>query len=255
MTEWFLEYEIVKDRPGLLGDLATLLGMLSINIKMINGIDDRRRCMLLTTDNHDQIERFREISKRIDHMTVTKLKEPSLREKLAIRHGHYISKSEEEQMMFRFVRAEVGLLVDFMAELFKKEGHLLIGMRGMPRVGKTESIIAASVCANKRWTFVSSTLLRKTMRSKMSANECSSEFIYIIDGIVSTMRSTKKHRELVDELMKLSVVKVIEHPDIFVREMNYSLDDFDIIIELRNDKSEEITLDIIESGFSSFDIS
>ncbi len=36
-----------------------------------------------------------------------------------------------------------------MAEIMKKEGHKLIGIRGMPRVGKTESIVAASVCANK----------------------------------------------------------------------------------------------------------
>src|SRR5690606_2271955 len=157
-----------------------------------------------------------------------------------IRHGHYIAKAENEQVTFQFVRAEVGLLVDFMAELFKKEGHLVVGMRGMPRVGKTESIVAASVCANKRWTFVSSTLLRQTMRSKLSDDERSSDFIYIIDGIVSSMRSTEKHKILVEEIMKLPVVKVIEHPDIFVREMDYSLDDFDIIIELRNDESEKI---------------
>ena len=47
-----------------------------------------------------------------------------------------------------------------MAELFKQEGHKLIGIRGMPRVGKTESVVAASVCANKRWLFVSSTLVK-----------------------------------------------------------------------------------------------
>ena len=36
-------------------------------------------------------------------------------------------------------REEIGLLVDFMSEIFKEEGHKLIGIRGMPRVGKTES--------------------------------------------------------------------------------------------------------------------
>ena len=30
--EWYLEYEIQKNRPGLLGDISSLLGMLSINI-------------------------------------------------------------------------------------------------------------------------------------------------------------------------------------------------------------------------------
>ncbi|MGZ4113376.1 MAG: DUF3388 domain-containing protein, partial [Tumebacillaceae bacterium] len=29
LEEWYLEYHIHKDRPGLLGDIASLLGMLS----------------------------------------------------------------------------------------------------------------------------------------------------------------------------------------------------------------------------------
>ena len=36
---WYLEYEIIINRPGLLGDISSLLGMLSINIVTINGID------------------------------------------------------------------------------------------------------------------------------------------------------------------------------------------------------------------------
>lgn len=47
----------------------------------------------------------------------------------------------DDKKTFRFVRDELGLLVDFMAEIMKKEGHKLIGIRGMPRVGKTESIV------------------------------------------------------------------------------------------------------------------
>ena len=39
-------------------------------------------------------------------------------------------------------REDLGLLVDFLAGLFKEEGHKLIGIRGMPRVDKTESIVA-----------------------------------------------------------------------------------------------------------------
>ena len=50
-----------------------------------------------------------------------------------------------------------------MAELFKEEGHKLISIRGMPRVGKTESIVAGSVCAHKRWLFISSTLIKQTV--------------------------------------------------------------------------------------------
>lgn len=41
--EWYLEYQIQKNRPGLLGDISSLLGMLSINIVTINGVDDIRR--------------------------------------------------------------------------------------------------------------------------------------------------------------------------------------------------------------------
>ena len=44
--EWYLEYEITIDRPGLLGDISSLLGMLSINIVSINGIVDGRRGLI-----------------------------------------------------------------------------------------------------------------------------------------------------------------------------------------------------------------
>ena len=37
--EWYLEYEIMINRPGLLGDISSLLGMLSINIVTINGVE------------------------------------------------------------------------------------------------------------------------------------------------------------------------------------------------------------------------
>ena len=255
MKVWYLEYQIHKNRPGLLGDIASLLGMLSINIITINGVEDRRRGMLIRSQSDDQIERFRTILETIENITVLKLREPKLRDLLAVRHGRYIERDEDDKKTFRFVRSELGILVDFMAELFKKEGHIVIGIRGMPRVGKTESIVAASVCANKRWSFISSTLLRQTIRSQLTEDELAENFIYIVDGIVSTMRATEKHRILLDELMQLPAVKVIEHPDIFVRETEYTLDDFNYIIELRNDESEEITYDVIESGFSSFDIS
>ena len=34
----------------------------------------------------------------------------------------------------------------------------------MPRVGKTESIVAGSVCAHKRWLFISSTLITNSKK-------------------------------------------------------------------------------------------
>lgn len=49
---------------------------------------------------------------------------------------------------------ELGLFVDFMVEIMKKEGYKLIGICGMFCVGKIEFIVVVSVCVNKRWLFV-----------------------------------------------------------------------------------------------------
>ncbi|MFC7392611.1 DUF3388 domain-containing protein [Scopulibacillus cellulosilyticus] len=252
--EWYLEYEIHRNRPGLLGDIASLLGMLGINIVTINGVDNERRGMLLRTEDDAQIERLIAIVKTMDNINVTKLREPKLSDRLAVRHGRYIERDADDKKTFRFVRDELGLLVDFMAELFKKEGHKLIGIRGMPRVGKSESIVASSVCANKRWLFISSTLLRQTVRSQLAEDEFSDEHIFVIDGIVSTKRSSDRHWELLRQVMRMPVTKVVEHPDVFVQGTEYCLDDFDYIIELRNNRDEEITYDVVEEDeMSPFD--
>src|SRR5690625_7493702 len=79
-------------------------------------------------------------------------------------HVRYIINYIDDHKTIRFIRDELCILVDFIAELYKSDGHKLIGMRGMPRVGKTESIVAASVCANKRWLFLSSTLIKQHVR-------------------------------------------------------------------------------------------
>ncbi|PGZ96870.1 hypothetical protein COE51_15935 [Bacillus pseudomycoides] len=260
MIEWYFEYEIHKNRPGLLGDVSSLIGMLGINIITINGVDNARRGLLLMCDNQEQISRLESILNTMDNITVTKYRSPKLRDRLAVRHGRYIQRDADDKKTFRFVRDELGLLVDFMAELMKKEGHKLIGIRGMPRVGKTESIVAASVCANKRWLFVSSTLIKQTVRSQLIEDEYNDNNIFILDGIVSTKRANERHWQLVREIMRLPATKVVEHPDIFVSQSEYTLDDFDYIIELRNDYDEEIQynlVDEIEQGnqnnFSMFD--
>lgn len=260
MIEWYFEYEIHKNRPGLLGDVSSLIGMLGINIVTINGVDNARRGLLLMCDNQEQISRLESILNTMDNITVTKYRSPKLRDKLAVRHGRYIQRDADDKKTFRFVRDELGLLVDFMAEIMKKEGHKLIGIRGMPRVGKTESIVAASVCANKRWLFVSSTLIKQTVRSQLIEDEYSDDNIFILDGIVSTKRANERHWQLVREIMRLPATKVVEHPDVFVSQSEYTLDDFDYIIELRNDYDEEIQynlVDEIEQGtqnnFSMFD--
>jgi len=259
-TEWYLEYELQYNRPGLLGDISSLLGMLAINIITINGVGKAKRGMLLTAKEDKQITRLKTILETMDTIELIKLRKPKLRDKLAVRHGRYIHRDDDDRKTVRFVRDELGLLVDFMAELYKSDGHKLIGVRGMPRVGKTESVVAASVCANKRWLFVSSTLLKQTVRSQLIAGEYSEDNIYIIDGIVSKQRANEKHWQLIREIMRLPTIKVVEHPDIFIQATEYDLDDFDYIIELRNDENEEITYDVIEknpyeqnNGFSMFD--
>lgn len=257
--EWYFEYELQYNRPGLLGDISTLLGMLSINIIMINGIENSRRGMLLLSKHDEHIERLETILAEVDTIRITKLRKPRLRDRLAVRHGKYIHRDTEDRKTVRFNRDEFGLLVDFMAELFKSEGHKLIGVRGMPRVGKTESIVAGSVSANKKWLFVSSTLLKQTVRSKLIDGEYGEDYIYIIDGVVSQQRANEAHWQLIREIMQLPAVKVIEHPDIFIQATEYTIDDFDYIIEIRRDEDEEITYEPVEKemrfndGFSMFE--
>ncbi|MBC3741588.1 DUF3388 domain-containing protein, partial [Bacillus pumilus] len=88
--EWYFEYEIQVNRPGLLGDISSLMGMLSINIVTINGVDVSRRGMLLRCDHTDQIKRLESILNTMETIKVTKLRQPKLRDRLAVRHGRYI---------------------------------------------------------------------------------------------------------------------------------------------------------------------
>ncbi len=238
--EWYLEYEIEINRPGLLGDVSSLLGMLGISIVTINGVDQGKRGLLIKTDNLEKVERFEQIARGINEIEITKLKKPELRDRLAVRHGRYIEQDAKDKKTFRFEREDLGLLVDFLAELFKEEGHKLIGIRGMPRVGKTESIVAGSVCAHKRWLFISSTLIKQTVRSSLIKGEYDANHVYIIDGAVTARESNPKHQELVNEVMTLPSIKVVEHPDLFVETSTCTMEDFDYIIELRENENQEI---------------
>ena len=245
--EWYLEYELQYNRPGLLGDISSLLGMLSINIIMINGVERSRRGLLILCKNDEHIERLRTILDKVDSVRITKLRKPKLRDRLAVRHGKYIHRDTEDRKTIHFVREEFGLLVDFMAELFKSDGHKLIGVRGMPRVGKTEAIVAGSVSANKKWLFLSSTLLKQTVRNQLIEGEYGEDYIYIIDGVVSQQRANEQHWQLIREIMQIPTTKVVEHPDIFIQATSYTIDDFDYIIEIRRDENEEITYEPIEN--------
>src|SRR5690554_1296036 len=152
--------------------------MLRVNIVTINGVNEGRRGMLLKAEKEESIQRFESIVSTLDDIDVVNIREPKLRDRLAVRHGQYIEKDADEKNTFRFVRDELGILVDFMAELFKQEGHKLIGIRGMPRVGKTESIVAASVCANKKWIFLSSTMIKQTVRKQLMGDEFNADNIF-----------------------------------------------------------------------------
>ncbi|NYF24295.1 DUF3388 domain-containing protein [Sporosarcina sp. JAI121] len=248
MGEWYLEYEIQVNRPGLLGDIASLLGMLRVNIVTINGVDGGHRGMLLRTDNDDQIARFEQIAETMETIQVIKIREPKLRDILAVRHGRYIQRDADERKTFRFLRSDLGILVDFMAEIFKQEGHKLIGIRGMPRVGKTESVVAASVCANKKWIFLSSTMIKQTLRKNLAGDEFSKDNIFILDGIVTRRAEDERHMQLVREMMRMPTIKVVEHPDMFVQHSEYNIEDFDYIIELRTDPEQEITYEMMEKN-------
>ena len=256
MGKWYLEYEIQVNRPGLLGDIASLLGMLRVNIVTINSVDggndrsegSRHRGLLLTTDDDAQIERFEQIASTMETIKIKKIREPKLSDILAVRHGRYILSDTDDRKTFRFLRDELGVLVDFMAELFKEEGHKLIGIRGMPRVGKTESVVAASVCANKKWIFLSSTMIKQTVRNTLAGDEFSKDNIFILDGIVSRKATDERHLQLVREMMRIPSIKVVEHPDIFVQHSEYDIEDFDYIIELRTDHEQEITYEMMEKN-------
>ena len=238
--EWYLEYVITVNRAGLLGDISSLLGMLGISIVTINGVDQGKRGLLIKTDQLEKVERFEQIVKEINEIEITKLRVPELRDRLAVRHGRYIEQDADDKKTFKFEREDLGLLVDFLAELFKEEGHKLIGIRGMPRVGKTESIVAGSVCAHKRWLFISSTLIKQTVRRSLFNGEYDSNHVYIIDGAVTARELNPEHQELVREVMTLPSIKVVEHPDLFVESCNYNMEDFDYIIELRENENQEI---------------
>lgn len=251
---WYLEYKIHNNRPGLLGDIASMLGMLQINILTINGVSDRTRGLLLQTDDIDKIDALEKILSKTDNITVNKLRRPTLLDRLVLRHGRYIEGDRVDRKTFRFTRDEIGMLVDFLGEICKLNEHMLVGLRGVPRVGKTESIIAGCVSAQKKWTFVSSTFLRQIVRSQLNDDEWEENHIYIIDGIISTVRSNERHHALIQRLMKTPAVKIVEHPDIFVRDTEYNYDDFAYFIELRNTPDEVIPVDTFTNfegdGFS-----
>ena len=118
--EWYLEYRITLNRPGLLGDVSSLLGMLGISIVTINGVDQGKRGLLIKTDSLEKVKRFENIISEVNDIEITKLRLPELRDRLAVRHGRYIEQDADDKKTFRFEREDLGLLVDFWLNCLKK---------------------------------------------------------------------------------------------------------------------------------------
>lgn len=247
VEEYYFQYRILRDRPGLLGDIASLLGMLGFNIMQLGGVSETSRGFLLQTSRIGSFDVLKTMLESIEDVELAALRKPSLRDRIALRHGRFIERSDAETRTYRFVRDELGVLVDFMGELLKRPGRQVIGVRGQPRVGKTESIVAASVYANKRWSFVSSTLLKQTMLRDLPPDDLLTDnFVFIIDGAVSSLRGDERHLTCMEEILRLPVPIVIEHPDIFVKHSRYGWDLFSCVIELRRETDEMIQYEAYE---------
>ena len=67
---------------------------------------------------------------------------------------------------------------------------------------KTESVVAASVCAQKMVVY-QFYLIKQTVRSSLLKGEYSDKNVYIIDGAVTSKQTDEKHKQLVREVMSL----------------------------------------------------
>ena len=252
--EWYMEYEIHHDRPGLLGDVATFLGLMGVNIVMINGITNRKRGLLLKCSDAARMVTLKNALNRASNIELTALRRPNFIDLINLKHGKIIQRDPDHPNSFRFVREELGMLVDFLGAVLSRQ-RPVIGVRGMPRVGKTEAAIAACVHANKKWVIVSSTLMRQIMRTTLLDDEKGPDCVYIIDGIVSGVRSGKEHKDLVLDVLSYPAPKIIEHLDIFLREFNLDKEILDYRLELRRNQDEVIDYQLVTQSFSAFDIS
>ncbi|AZR72436.1 hypothetical protein BBF96_02925 [Anoxybacter fermentans] len=257
MNKYYLEYKILNDRPGLLGDVASLIGMLKLNIQTISSIEGNKRGLLLNFNTMQQLESLYLALKEVQDLEVKIFREPQELDLLALKHGKRIQKTSENPPTFRFERKELDYLIDFLGGRLTKKSDIFVGFRGSPRVGKTETAIAASVHANKPWILISSTLLKKIVRTNLDNEILENGTILIIDAITTFYRSFPEHIEFVKNLLNKKIPRIVEHPDVLVRETNIKLSDFDLIIELNNDEDKENEEGeyIKGYGFYSFDIS
>lgn len=251
MRKIYFEYLNLDNRPGLLGDIATLMGLFKVNILQVSGISGNWRCFLLEGEEKSLID-FCTAAARIPSIQVLAWRDPGFMDLLAVKHGRKIEPVGTNPERYCFTRNEIGVMIDLLGEIIVQQSPILIGLRGKPRVGKTESAIAASVYANKRWILISSSLLRQTI--KETAPKIDDAPIFLIDGIITVSRGGVKHRDLVQEVVNKHTC-IIEHPDFLVNYGLLSWSDFAYIIELKTYSEEVIDYSEIALSINAFDVS
>ena len=257
MNTLFLEYKILHDQPGLLGDVASLMGLLDINIQTIASIEGQNRGFLLDISDSEKRNKLAETLKSISDLKILNFRKPALEDFLALKHGKKISLRKEKNT-YNFCRTELELLLDFMSHYLSRDKEVKIGLKGAPKIGKTETAIAAAVHANKEWRLLSTTLLRKIAVTKLSSEKIDIQTVYIIDAITTFHRSTAEHvRFIKNFLAEVSAPIIIEHPQIFIEETQYEIEIFDVLVELssENYSSKENDLKKYIQSFNSFDSS
>lgn len=251
----YLEYEILTNRPGLLGDLASFFGLLNINISTIASIDDEYRGLLLEMPNQEMTDILKSSLSNVEELVITSLRKPRFVDLLALKHGRKILEGNEKDY-YKFKRDNLHLLIDFVSEYIRRHDDALIGFKGSPRVGKTETAIATAVHANKHWKLLSSTLLRKVARTRIADDSLNSETVFIIDAITTFHRSTAKHVQFIrNKIIPLKLPKIIEHPEVFIKETKVKREEFDMIVEIEDGRESKKPFDDYLRSFNSFDIS
>lgn len=258
MQQYYLEYQILNNRPGLLGDVASFIGMLRINIETVSSILENRRGFLLNYESEEQLDTLYTALLGVGDLKIQIFRQPEELDYLTLRHGKRIRMVSSEPPVYRFERDDLNYLVDFLGGRLAQKLDILIGIRGTPRVGKTETAIAAAVRSNNPWILISSTLQRKIVRTNVNEEFLLGGGIVIVDAITTFQRSFPEHIEFVKNLLSKPVRRLIEHPDVLIRETDeICLRDFDLIVELccPEDQEEKEVQFIHGHGFNTFDIS
>ena len=256
METLYLEYRIVSNRPGLLGDIASLLGLLKINIVTIASIEGGCRGLLIEIKDLKTKMTLEDTIKAMDELKICCLRQPNLFDFLALKHGKRIQ-AVNNNKHFHFKRTDLHLLIDFLSEYIKANPTSLIGFDGEPGIGKTETIIAASVHARKHWQLLSSTLLRKIARSRISEDSINTDTVFIIDSITTFRRAPAEHVRFIKKFINNPIPRVVEHPAVFIEATDFNEGDFDLFVEL-NDQNKEVENSFdptSQHSFNSFDIS